>query len=58
MPDFTGSTPIIWDERIFLNVADGTEIFLWCVDRNDGKPVWKKHHSLVQGRENRRAGLG
>lgn len=26
MPDFSGSTPIIWNDRIFLNIADGTEL--------------------------------
>ncbi len=45
MPAWTGATPIIWGERIFLNVAEGGDIQLWCVDRNDGKPVWKKHLS-------------
>ncbi len=43
MPDFTGSTPILWGERIFLNVADDTEIYLWCLDRKDGKEIWKRH---------------
>ena len=43
MPDFSGSTPIIWNDRIFLNVADGTELHLVAVDRNTGKEVWKKH---------------
>jgi outer membrane protein assembly factor BamB len=43
MPEFTGSTPIIWGDRIFLNAADGTELYLWCVDRRQGKELWKKH---------------
>ena len=42
MPSWTGATPIIWGERIFLNVADGNDLFLWCVDRTKGEPVWKK----------------
>lgn len=42
MPAWTGATPIIWGERVFLNVAEGENIYLWCVDRNTGKPVWKK----------------
>lgn len=45
MPSWTGSTPIIWGELIFLNVADNTELYLWCVDRKKGTPVWKKHLS-------------
>jgi outer membrane protein assembly factor BamB len=43
MPDFTGSTPIIWNDRIFLNVAEGTELHLVCVDRNKGVELWKQH---------------
>src|SRR5262245_19933530 len=33
MPGFSGSTPIIWRDRIFLNVADGDNLFLWCLDK-------------------------
>src|SRR5678815_2595264 len=32
MPSWTGATPIIWGENIFLNVADGDNLFLCCVD--------------------------
>lgn len=42
MPAWTGATPIVWGERIFLNVAEGENIQLWCVDRGNGKPIWKK----------------
>lgn len=42
MPAWTGATPIIWGEHIFLNVAEGDQIHLWCVNRNDGKVIWKK----------------
>ena len=43
MPDFSGSTPIVWNDRIFLNIGDGTELYLRCVDRNKGTEIWKKH---------------
>jgi outer membrane protein assembly factor BamB len=43
MPDFSGSTPIIWNDRVFLNVAEGTELYLLAVDRDKGTEVWKKH---------------
>src|SRR5258708_3792060 len=36
MPSWTGATPIIWGESIFLNVAEGNDLFLWCVDRTKG----------------------
>jgi len=42
MPAWSGSTPIIWDERIFLNVADGDSLQLWALDRTKGDVLWKK----------------
>ena len=42
MPSKTGATPIIWGNRIFLNVADGDELYLWCVDKGKGSLLWKK----------------
>ena len=42
MPSKTGSTPIIWGNYIFVNVADGDDLALWCVDKAKGTPVWKK----------------
>jgi len=43
LPSWSGSTPIIWGDRIFLNVAEpDANIFLWCVDRTSGKMLWKK----------------
>ena len=42
MPSRTGATPIIWGERIFLNVAEGEALELWCLDRANGSMIWKK----------------
>jgi outer membrane protein assembly factor BamB len=42
LPSWSGATPIIWRDRIFLNVADKDNIFLWCVDRARGTVLWKK----------------
>lgn len=42
MPEWSGSTPIIWRDRIFLNVAEKDELYLWCVDRSKGTTLWKK----------------
>ena len=42
LPSFSGSTPIVWDESIFLNVADGSDLYLWCINRNNGELKWKK----------------
>ena len=43
LPSRSGATPIIWGDRIFLNVADKDDIFLWCVDRAHGTIIWKKY---------------
>ena len=42
MPGFSGSTPIIWRDRIFLNVAEGDNLALWCIDKSKGEILWKK----------------
>jgi outer membrane protein assembly factor BamB len=42
MPAWSGATPIISGNRIFLNVAEGDTLSLWCVDRKNGTPLWKR----------------
>ena len=42
LPAWSGSTPIIWGNRIFLNVAEGGELYLWAVDRARGAVIWKQ----------------
>ena len=42
LPAWSGSTPIVWSDRIFLNVAEGPNLSLWAVDRITGVPIWKK----------------
>ena len=42
LPAWSGSTPIVWNNRIFLNVAEGPGVWLWCVDRATGNVVWKR----------------
>jgi outer membrane protein assembly factor BamB len=39
---WSGATPIIWGDHIFLNMADGDNLALWCVDRNKGAVLWKR----------------
>ena len=41
LPSLSASTPIVWEDRIFLNVADSKELQLWALDRNDGTVLWK-----------------
>lgn len=42
LPARSGATPIIWEDRIFLNVGDGDDLYLWCVDRKQGTVLWKQ----------------
>ena len=48
MPALSGSTPIVWGNRIFLNVADDLKsgesvtLHLWCVDRDTGTIAWQR----------------
>ena len=50
MPEWSGSTPVIWGDRIFLNVADGENLELWCLDR-EARPLWKRFLSAGNHRE-------
>ena len=42
LPSWSGATPIVWDNHIFLNVADGENLFLWAVDRAKGTRIWER----------------
>jgi outer membrane protein assembly factor BamB len=42
MPGWSGSTPVIWRDRIFMNVADADALYLWCVDKTKGTVLWQK----------------
>ena len=42
MPGLSGSTPVIWRDRIFVSVAEADNLALWCIARNNGEVVWKQ----------------
>jgi len=42
LPEWSGSTPIVLGDRIFLSVAEGEKLSLWGVSRKDGSVLWKK----------------
>jgi outer membrane protein assembly factor BamB len=42
LPMRSGATPIVWRDHVFLNVAEGGELFLWALDRNTGTVRWKQ----------------
>lgn len=41
LPEWSGATPIVWGDLIFLNVAQGSALSLWCVDRRGPTVLWK-----------------
>src|SRR5262245_45014816 len=41
MPGQAGSTPIVWNDRIFLTSCDGDKLILLCAT-TDGKELWRK----------------
>lgn len=41
LPEWSGSTPIVWGDHIFLNVAEGDALSLWAVDRRGPTVLWK-----------------
>ena len=51
MPALSGSTAIVWGDHIFLSVAQGSDLFLWSVDRNKGAANWKQFLSAGNHRE-------
>ena len=45
LPAYSGSTPIVWGDTIFLNVATGANngnLELWSVDRRKQAVAWKR----------------
>jgi outer membrane protein assembly factor BamB len=45
LPAYSGSTPIIWEDMVFLNVATANgsgELELWAINRNDQAVAWKR----------------
>lgn len=42
MPERSGSTPIVWGNHIFLNIAERGSLYLWAVDRARGTVLWKR----------------
>src|SRR5262245_33271082 len=42
LPDRGNSTPVVWNDRVFITQAVGKERNLMCVNRADGKLLWTK----------------
>jgi outer membrane protein assembly factor BamB len=50
LPEWSGSTPIVWNDHVFLNVAQGADLHLWAIDRTSGARRWTRR----LGGENRK----
>src|SRR5688500_8262659 len=42
LPDRGNSTPIIWNDRVFLTQAQGEKRSVLCVDRQSVKILWER----------------
>lgn len=42
LPGLSAATPVIWADRIFLNVTQGGKLYLWCVEKSAGRLLWQK----------------
>jgi outer membrane protein assembly factor BamB len=43
LPGTAGSTPIVWDDSVFITAADAQKsLLLLCLDRKDGHPLWQQ----------------
>jgi outer membrane protein assembly factor BamB len=41
LPSGSGSTPAVWEDRIFVSSAEGDKNTLLCLDRKNGETLWK-----------------
>ena len=53
LPQWSGATPIIWDDTVFLNVAEAdlNNLSLWAVNRANGQVLWKTHMSVGNNKQ-------
>ncbi len=54
LPSGSGATSIVSGDRIFVTVADGDHVLLWCVDRRDGSVTWKRPVGSSEGHAHRK----
>ncbi len=42
LPGPAGSSPVVWDQRVFLTTVDGDDLWLLCLGTEDGSLIWKQ----------------
>lgn len=56
LPGYSGATPVVWGDHVFVSSPDANKnLLLICLNREDGKVLWKKTVSVgdrEQGRNN------
>ncbi len=43
------SSPVIWDEKIFLTGAEGNQCDVYCIDKNSGSLLWTGSAANIPG---------
>jgi outer membrane protein assembly factor BamB len=54
LPSGSGSTAIVSGDRVFLSVADGPEVALWCIERRSGRVSWRRPVGPSEGHAHRK----
>jgi hypothetical protein len=48
LPDAGNSSPIVWDNRVFITQAQGEKRSVICFDRTNGKQLWQQGVSYAE----------
>jgi outer membrane protein assembly factor BamB len=48
LPKAGKSSPVVWDDRIFVTGAEGNQCEVYCIDKNSGAIIWTGSASGVQ----------
>jgi outer membrane protein assembly factor BamB len=49
IPEKGKSTPVIWDDKIFITGAEGTNCKVICIDKKNGERLWSASASGIEG---------
>jgi len=49
LPKAGKSSPVIWDDRIFVTGGEGNQCEVYCIDKNSGAIIWTGSGSSITG---------
>jgi outer membrane protein assembly factor BamB len=49
LPKNGKSSPVIWEDKLFITGADGAEFEIYCIDKNKGELLWTGSGSDFEG---------